>query len=106
MPTRQLPNDRPSNISGNKPSACEKASMAGDADALAQVRAHHPRGGEALTGFSLSDAQLVTARLYGFPTWTQLKRHLAVIEPFVWNPPPILPAARSRSSMCSCDWRA
>ena len=45
--------------------------------------------------FSLADAQLVTARSYGFASWAKLKQHLAEIEPFVWNPPP-LPDPESR----------
>src|SRR6185503_9976094 len=87
MPTRPLPNDPSLEHLRKQAKRLRKGVDGGDADALEQVRAHHPRGREALAGFSLSDAQLVTARLYGFPTWTQLKQHLAVIEPFVWNPP-------------------
>ena len=48
----------------------------GDAGAMDQVRAFHPRfaGGE-LSGdrFSDADARLVTARTYGFATWRQLE---------------------------------
>ena len=45
---------------------------------------------------SLSDAQLVIARSYGFASWTRLKRHIAAIEPFLWNTPaPPHPAART-----------
>jgi hypothetical protein len=31
--------------------------------------------------------QRVTARSYGFASWTRLKQHLAEIAPYVWNPP-------------------
>ena len=42
---------------------------------------------DAVADFSLGDAQLVTARSYGFASWAKLKEHLAVVQPFVWNPP-------------------
>lgn len=48
---------------------------AGDAGAMDEVRAFHPRfaGGGADGGLSDADARLVTARTYGFATWRQLE---------------------------------
>ena len=40
---------------------------------------------------SLVDAQLVTARSYGFASWATLKEYLGEIEPFVWNEPKASP---------------
>ena len=54
----------------------------GDAAAVAAVRQHHPRrevAGEP-AGFRLTDAQLVLARQYGFPSWAALRRHVAIVE--------------------------
>src|SRR5262245_9756423 len=50
-----------------------RAAWAGDADALARIRALHPKPPEALT---LSDAQLVVARGYGFESWAAMKRKI------------------------------
>src|SRR5439155_60097 len=66
-----------------------KALQSGDADARALVNECHPRPNEAIARASLADAQLVTARSYGFASWSTLKQHLAAIEPFIWNPPRI-----------------
>jgi hypothetical protein len=71
MPTRFLP-DRP-NLTQYKKQAKElvKALRSADADALARVRAHHPRlsavteSDARLAAFVLADAQLVIAREHG-----------------------------------------
>jgi hypothetical protein len=47
------------------------AFRAGDAIAIAEVRAHH--GNVPSTAFALHDAQLVLARTYGFDSWPRLK---------------------------------
>ncbi|GAY13693.1 ankyrin repeat domain-containing protein [Mycobacterium sp. shizuoka-1] len=53
---------------------------AGDADAVAAVRRHHPRPDMALAAkrFRLHDAQLVVARRYGFSGWPALVGYLAI----------------------------
>jgi ankyrin repeat protein len=48
---------------------------AGDADAIARVRAFLPRKA-ALESLKLHDAQLVVARGYGFDTWAAMKRKI------------------------------
>jgi len=50
---------------------------AGLPGALELVAAHHPRGAHAVT---LTGAQLVVARHYGFAIWARLKRHIEMIE--------------------------
>ncbi len=52
-----------------------RAYWRGDADAAARVRALHPKPPVPET-FSLSDAQLVIARGYGFAGWPHLKRKI------------------------------
>lgn len=98
MPTRPLPNN-PSLEHLRKDAKRLRASvLSGDADALANVNEFHPRADRAIPSFSLADAQLVTARSYGFASWTKLKQHLTEIEPFIWNPPP-LPDPKSHSDV-------
>jgi Ankyrin repeats (3 copies) len=50
---------------------------AGISGALELVGSYHPQGAHAVT---LTGAQLVVARHYGFPSWARLKRHLEMIE--------------------------
>ena len=56
--------------------ALQRLVCAGDADAVASVRRHHPRPEGALDGFTLHDAQLTVARRYGFTGWPALVRYL------------------------------
>jgi ankyrin repeat protein len=51
---------------------------AGDAEALSSLREHHPayRAATAAIELRLADAQLVTARRYGFPSWPRLKEEV------------------------------
>ena len=88
MPTRPLPNDPSLEHLRKDAKRFVKAVRAGDAEAVSQVKEFHPNAEKACERFALNDAQLVTARLYGFTSWTKLKQHLAAIEPFVWSPPP------------------
>jgi len=63
-----------------------KALTSGDADALKRLQANHPRPSKSGTSFSLSDAQIVIAREYGFATWAKLKEHVESIRPEPRNP--------------------
>jgi hypothetical protein len=57
----------------------------GDEAVLAEVAEHHPDGAPApgeRASFSLSAAQFVVARRYGFASWTRLKRHLELVAEF------------------------
>src|SRR5215204_6626266 len=56
-----------------------KAVRLNDEDALLQLRAFDPVR-DSLSEFSLSDAQLVVARSYGFSSWSKLKQQVEVIE--------------------------
>ncbi|HLL62647.1 MAG TPA: ankyrin repeat domain-containing protein [Propionibacteriaceae bacterium] len=62
---------------------------AGDPEALALLRRLHPRG-EELAGdpsrLQLADAQLTLARAYDFGSWTRLREHLRLVEPWRRNP--------------------
>jgi len=59
-----------------------KSHRLADPEALARIQASHPRfaqgpsSGVGKAKFSLSDAQVVLAREYGFPSWAKLKQHV------------------------------
>jgi ankyrin repeat protein len=88
MPARPLPNDPSLEHLRKEAKRLQKAARAGDPDALRRVKEFHPRATGAGARWTLADAQLVTARSYGFANWTALKEHFAAIEPFVWSTPP------------------
>ncbi|MGH3314348.1 MAG: ankyrin repeat domain-containing protein [Streptomyces sp.] len=56
---------------------------AGVPNALALVAEFHPRPPEVL---KLSDAQLVTARMYGFAGWPRLTQHIGTVERYSRSP--------------------
>jgi hypothetical protein len=87
MPPRLLPNDPSFEHLRKQAKRLLTAVRAGDAEALALVREFHPRAQTGVAHLSLIDAQLVTARSYGFASWAKLKQHLIAIKPYVWNPP-------------------
>jgi ankyrin repeat protein len=93
MPTRPLPNDPSLEHLRKEAKRLRSAVRAGDAAAIAQAHEFHPRAAEAIAQFSLTDAQLATARRYGFASWPKLKAHLTAIEPFAWHTPPQFGAA-------------
>ena len=88
MPTRPLPNDPSLEHLRKEAKRLARRVRAGDAAAIAEAREFHPRAAEAIAQFSLSDAQLATARRYGFASWPKLKAHLNAIERFAWHTPP------------------
>ena len=87
MPTSPLPSNPSIEHLRKDAKRLRRAVQAGDADAIARAQEFHPRGGQALQQLTLADAQLVTARSYGFASWAKLKQHLVAITPFVWNAP-------------------
>ena len=87
MPSRPLPNDPSLENLKNHAKRLRKSARVGDVEALALVREFHPHAAETLKNFRLADAQLVVARMYGFPSWARLKQHLAVVQEFMWDPP-------------------
>jgi hypothetical protein len=62
---------------------------AGVPGALDLVGAHHPKGAHPVT---LTGAQLVVARHYGFASWARLKSHIATIERYRRDPDEVEPA--------------
>ena len=70
----------------------QRAVRAGDAGAAEVVREFHPRladaqpGSPELNGFTRTDAQLVIARQFGFPSWPKLKAHLELVARYARSP--------------------
>jgi ankyrin repeat protein len=87
MPTSPLPSNPSVEHLRKDAKRLRRAVQARDDDALARVNEFHPRTHQALLRFTLADAQLVTARSYGFTSWAKLKQHLLEITPFVWTAP-------------------
>ena len=86
MPRRSLPENPSFENIKKQAKTLLKAVRAGEADALVAVRELHPRAEAALADFKLSDAQLATARSYGFVSWPKLKQRVAVAEEFGYDP--------------------
>lgn len=68
----------------------QRGVVAGNAEAVASVRRHHPRPDIALAQaparFALHDAQLTVARRYGFTGWPALVRYVEVAAPLSVDP--------------------
>ena len=88
MTTRPVPTHPSLEFDRKQARALLDAARRGEPDALARLRARHPRfrsPGAPIVDLALHDAQLVIAREYGFPSWPRWKhfvesRHLAVSE--------------------------
>lgn len=83
MPTRRLP-DNP-NLDRLRKYAKEllRAARTGDPEATALVAEFHP---DPPTELALSDAQLVLARLFGFPSWPRLHAHVENVNTYTRSP--------------------
>jgi ankyrin repeat protein len=95
MPTVALPNEPNLEQLRRQAKELRDSVRAGEARALALVAEHHPNGPRddaTLPKFSLSSAQLVIARRYGFPSWPRLKQHLDVVAQFMRAPSQVGPA--------------
>lgn len=91
MPTKPLP-DNPS-LEHLKKQAKRLLDRlhAGDPGARAEIEEFHPKPSAIADPPSLTDAQLIVARSYGFSGWTALKDYLRTIEPYIWNEPDATP---------------
>jgi ankyrin repeat protein len=80
MPTVPLPDDPDLDQLRKRARELQRAVRDGDARALALAGEHHPSGVPSdRSCWKLSAAQLVLARLYGFRSWSALRRHLDVV---------------------------
>jgi ankyrin repeat protein len=97
MPTQKLPNNPSLENLRKQAKSLRKTVLAKDTDAIARIREFHPRADERLNNFSLSDAQLVVARGYDFPSWTKLKQYVDTVSQHFFLPPEISKADTSES---------
>jgi len=79
MSTVPLPNDPSLDQLRERAKELRDRVRAGDPAALALLAEHHPKRAH---GVSLTGAQLVVARHFGFPSWARLKQHLDVVARF------------------------
>lgn len=87
MPTKHLPDQPNLDHLRQQAKALQRAVRAGDGEAAGRVAECYPGGVPADPGeFGLSEAQLVVAREYGFPSWPRLKRYLDTVAEFRWDP--------------------
>jgi hypothetical protein len=82
MPTVPLPDQPSLEQLRNQARELQRAVRAGDAAALAHAAEHYPSGDAS----TLSRAQLVIARHYGFASWPRLNRHVRVVERYARAP--------------------
>ena len=92
MPPRGLPGNANLEQLKNGAKSFQRAVRAGDAGAAEVVNEFHPRladaqpGSPELNGFTRTDAQLVVARQFGFPSWPKLKAHLELVARYARSP--------------------
>ncbi len=79
MPTRNLPNDPHLDHLRKQAKTLLKQVRADDPEALALAAEFHPVR-------TLTDAQLVIARSYGFPSWPRIVRHLELVDRYSRSP--------------------
>ncbi|SDS42667.1 ankyrin repeat domain-containing protein [Actinopolymorpha singaporensis] len=88
MPTRPLPDNPSLEHLRNQARSLQRRAQAGEAEALAEFEEFDPRR-DVSGGCSLSDAQFVVARSYGFPSWQRLRAHLDVVAEYSYWPRPV-----------------
>ena len=89
MPTRRLPSDPNLEQLRNHAETLQRRVRSGEDEAVALAREFHPRltdSATELAAFTRADAQLVLARLYGFPSWTKLRRHVELVKQYSRSP--------------------
>ncbi|HTL28760.1 MAG TPA: ankyrin repeat domain-containing protein [Tepidisphaeraceae bacterium] len=86
QPNASLPRRPSLALLSNLAKALQKAHDAHVPEAIARIKARHPRFGSATdeqiaqTPLALRDAQLVIAREYGFEHWAAMKQHIASLQ--------------------------
>jgi ankyrin repeat protein len=85
MPTFRLPGNPSLEHLRNQARELQRRVRRGDPEALALAAKYRA---EPSPTFALTAAQTLLARLYGFPAWTRLRRHVEVISERNWNPAP------------------
>ena len=87
MPIQELPSNPSLENLRKQAKSLHKAVRSNDPDALVRLGEFHPRPGEVLNHFRLSDAQLIVARSYNFMSWARLKNYVETVERHSFMPP-------------------
>ena len=85
MPVRSLPSKPNLEHLANQAKELQRHARTGDPSALALIGEFHPRPA-ASADLTRTQAQLTIARLYGFPSWPQLRRHVELIGELTRSP--------------------
>lgn len=86
MPTKHLPDHPNLDHLRQQAKALQREVRSGDAVASSRVEDRYPGGIPADPAeFGLSEAQLVVAREYGFPSWSRLKHYLQTVADYSWE---------------------
>ncbi|MEU8400951.1 ankyrin repeat domain-containing protein [Nonomuraea sp. NPDC048892] len=83
MPVHRLPDNPSLERLRKQAKTLLRQVEAGVPEARGLVAEFHPRPPRT---FKLADAQLVTARMYGFASWPRLKEHLGTVERYTRSP--------------------
>ncbi len=87
MPAKPLPSNPSLAYFKHQAENLLKAAAAGDPDTIGLIREFHPHSaGHGEEKFLLSEAQLVTARVYGFANWESLRTCTEAIRAYGSNP--------------------
>jgi Ankyrin repeat len=90
VPTHRLPSDPNLEQLRKQAKTLQRRLRDGDEEALALARELHPRLADGGTvdpaAFTRADAQLIVARLYGFPSWNKLRRHVELVAHYARSP--------------------
>lgn len=86
MPLRSLPRHPSLEHLRNEARELQRRLGEGEASSLELAREFHSRFAQRAGHFSLSDAQLIVARSYGYASWPSLKGHVETITAYTRNP--------------------
>ncbi|SDH39241.1 ankyrin repeat domain-containing protein [Nonomuraea jiangxiensis] len=89
MPVHRLPDNPSLERLRKQAKTLLRQVRAGAPEARGLVAEFHPRPPEEL---KLADAQLVTARRYGFASWSRLKEHIGTVERYSRSPHRVAPS--------------
>lgn len=86
MPVQELPSNPSIENLRKQAKTLRNGVRANERAAVARVREFHLTPEDSSKEFQLSDAQLVVARSYGFPSWTKLKLYVEAVERHTFVP--------------------
>jgi ankyrin repeat protein len=104
MSARRLPRDPSLQHLKNQAKTLQRQAVAGNPEATALVRELHPTAPDPAQ-LKRTDAQLVVARSYGFPSWPRLREHLEMVDRYARRPdlaPTEAPALGDRFVRAAC----